>query len=762
MSGSVSNGGLHRFITIKRLWYAWNLRGCILLSLSLQGSLLFLAPFRKRARRILLHGGVWVAYLLCDWIAAVAIGLISKRKGDARDQRPWEGSNEEEDFMAFWASFLLLHLGGPDTITSFAIEDNQFWLRHFTGLVVHLVSTAYIFYQTFPENNKLWIPTAMVFVAGTIKYAERTRALYLASSGQFGRSVLLPKPDPGPDYQEAVTIYSYSDSIDVPLHAEVMPPTPETARPFKDLIPQVPTQAEVLPSLEATFKDLIQVSTHAEVMPTLESPAGESKDFEYDVKLVQEAHGLFERFKGLIVGYRLSSMDREMSQQYFLTKNATEAFRLIACELNFMYDLLHTKVVVVRCKLGYIFRVISFLSILGALLIFRSIEKQSEFDNKLDIKLSYALLVGALGFETTTVLALIFSDWTVIALKINRWSKLIAKIILKRKRWSGSISRYDMISNCLKGPPAWISRLAAHVRLGGLPEKINIFLSSHSEMVSEDLEKFIFDQLRMKSLSATNLKAAMDACSRRGDWALMQTSSCFQLNWSVEEYQYAQSLLLWHVATELLYQTESSCPDQKEKAPESHPADKKPNYKEICKNLSDYMFYIPVMQPAVMAPVLGNWETAFQDTREEAKRFFRKIRKKGIKISQQNEACKQVLEVDTSKFRPVVVKGSKSKSVLFDACILAKQLSELDIDGWMVMSRVWVELMCFAAIKCTPFVHAKQPSKGGELLTFVWLLMNHLGLGTQFYEQERQTRTEMVGQTQKNKQKNQGPAARPD
>ncbi|GMN38758.1 hypothetical protein TIFTF001_007988 [Ficus carica] len=46
--------------------------------------------------------------------------------------------------------------------------------------------------------------------------------------------------------------------------------------------------------------------------------------------------------------------------------------------------------------------------------------------------------------------------------------------------------------------------------------------------------------------------------------------------------------------------------------------------------------------------------------------------------------------------------------------------------------------MCFAAIHCPPNMHAQQPSRGGELLTHIWLLMNHLGLGTQFSEEDKE------------------------
>jgi hypothetical protein len=485
------------------------------------------------------------------------------------------------------------------------------------------------------------------------------------------------------------------------------------------------------------------------------------------------ANRLFKKFKGLIVGYLLSSKDREWSRSFFLSINASQAFKLIAYELNFIYDLLHTKVVVVRCRVGYIFRFIGISSLLGAFMAFRSIEKKHLFEKEFDIKLSYALLFGALAFDAVNLLMLIFCDWTTIALT-HDWSKYIALFVLKRERWSGSISQHDMISYCLKRPHKWLSWFADFVHLGGILDKICILLYSRTWKVSKELEKFIFDQLRTKSLTASDLKAAMEACSQRGLWALMQTSSSFKLKWSVEAYEYAESLMLWHLATELLYQEEQPdkkppescwpwlkkkmtpescwpwlknkmtpeycfpCLNKKEKTSESG-NENQPNHKEICKQLSDYMFHLVVMQPALMAPVLGNWQIAFQDTCAEANRFFSE---KNIKKSQQPGGCRKVLEVETSNFRQAVVKGnSKSKSVLFDACILAKRLKNLEDvpDKWMVMSRVWVELMSYAAIKCLPNVHAQQPSRGGELLTFVWLLMYHLGLGTQFYEHERQT-----------------------
>ncbi|EXC33640.1 hypothetical protein L484_013837 [Morus notabilis] len=132
---------------------------------------------------------------------------------------------------------------------------------------------------------------------------------------------------------------------------------------------------------------------------------------------------------------------------------------------------------------------------------------------------------------------------------------------------------------------------------------------------------------------------------------------------------------------------------------------------------------------------LGNWGVAFRDTCAEAKRFFGKY-KSNLVSHDHSKACEKIISVKT-KLRASAVKGSsKSKSVLFDTCILAKQLQRLE-KWWEVMDRMWVELLSYAAVNCRSIVHAQQPSKGGELLTFTWLLMNHMGLGFHFSEEEQ-------------------------
>lgn len=689
---------------VKKIWDVWNLRGCILLSLYLQIFLMFFASFRKKCRSKLLLVFIWSAYLLADWVAAVAIGIITKSQVDRCD------SKGNKDLLAFWASFLLLHLGGPDTITSFALEDNEFWLRHLVGLVVQVLAAAYSFYLTLIQNDFL-VPTILVLLVGTVKFGERTCALYLASLDHFGETVL-PDPVAGPDYEETVAIHSTMRSLEVPTTEVVVPIRPNVGNGYKH--PKFTVEGNLEESLN-------------------------------DMQLLQEAYHFFESFKGLIVGFLLSSKDRELSRDFFLKRTYTGAFKLIEYELSFMYEVLHTKVIVVRHKIGYTLRLLSFCSTIVALVFFILVEKH-EF-GKFDIDLTYALFSGAIFLDTFSVFRLIFSDWTLIALNnTNKWSRKFTDVILKGGRWSGSVSQYNMIKNCLDERPEWVFTFAGYLGFRGILGRIKIVYFSSSEAVTEEFKYFIFKHLRIKSLRANNRRAAMEACSQRGDWALLQNSNYEKLKWSLGEYQYAESVLLWHIATELYFaksESEQCAPCNGGECDGNNPRNlcascTSKARQRICKLVSDYMFYLLVMQHTMMAPVLGNWHIVFQDTCAEANIFFRKH-----SISYHKKACDMITGVET-KFRSAAVKGSKSKSVLFDACILAKQLRELEADPWTLMTRVWIEMLSYAAIKCRPIIHAQQPSRGGELLTITWLLMNHLGLGTQFYELENQAAKKMV------------------
>ncbi|CAN1344062.1 hypothetical protein LINPERPRIM_LOCUS39965 [Linum perenne] len=131
---------------INKIWTEWNIRGAVLFSLVLQIILILLSPLRKRTSNKFLIFIIWSSYLVADIVATFAIGLISKTHIE---------DNSNKELISFWAPFLLMHLGGPDTITAFAMEDNQLWIRHFLTLAFQTISTLYFLLISFWDNGVL-------------------------------------------------------------------------------------------------------------------------------------------------------------------------------------------------------------------------------------------------------------------------------------------------------------------------------------------------------------------------------------------------------------------------------------------------------------------------------------------------------------------------------------------------------------------------------------------------------------------------------
>lgn len=319
----------------------------------------------------------------------------------------------------------------------------------------------------------------------------------------------------------------------------------------------------------------------------------------------------------------------------------------------------------------------------------------------------------------------------------------------------------------------------------------------------------------MKSEVADDLESSKEINSARGDWILRYLDKYKLLQW-VTDVDFDASLLLWHVATDLLHSCNEKDEDETKKSTKedlTQEEAKEKSYRIFSKRLSDYMLYLLMMQSTMMSTVAGIGEIRFRDTCAEAKIFFkgRGIKKdkgktcscccncfgkkkddnKNQKKEEDNKnqkkeeveekraeeenkkqkakegccgcleeerteeeednekpdallqrACWNLLLVNTAA-KPVAVKGDRSKSVLFDACMLAKELN-LYQNKWEIMSKVWVELLCYAASRCRATRHAAQLSKGGELLTIVWLLMAHFGLGNEFQISEGHARAKLI------------------
>ena len=694
--------------SVTKLWNEWELRVMVIFSLIFQILLILMGKSRKYSAAIWIRIILWIAYLSADWVATVSLGVLSNKSGDLK------GHSAEADYVisAFWAPFLLLHLGGPDTITAYSLEDNELWLRHLLGLAVQVGVAFYVFLRAWISStlNFLAIP---IFIAGIIKFGERVWILRYTSSEHFIDS-MLPDPDPGPNYARYMEEYSS-----------------KKAEGFKISSGTVIAARTDADNSDTTARD----------------------DTIKEAFILEKALYFFQIFMRLCVDLILSFHDVLNSQSFFQNISFDEAFKVIEVELGFMYDVFYTKAVVVysfvhgfltRFSLCCIsLRCISFFSIISAFVTFLITEKQAY--STVDVIITYVLLVGAIVLELYAVFLLLCSDWTLIWLSKhkNRVANFLYQAIsliplTKKQRWSNTMAQYGLIRFCLKDKPAKRSFIPKGLCIYKLLEKHRY---KYSVNVPSHLKELIFQLSLEKSKGASNFKACKELCACRVDQVLKQflkkqENSLDQISKILEEIvevEFDQSILLWHVATDLCYhydlgENSDSTIGKKRRA---------------SKLLSDYMLYLLVMCPFMLPNGIGL--IRFRDTCAEAIEFFKERKS----LSNVKDACTALLNVST-EIPPSEVKGDRSKSVLFDACRLAKYLQSLDTEvqlenvKWDLMSHVWVELLSYAASQCRWNLHGQQLRRGGELLTHVWLLLAHLGITEQFQISQGYARAKLV------------------
>ena len=135
--------------SVQKLWNNWEIRVLVLISLTLQLSLFHFGRQRRYNVKTWIHIFLWLCYLVADSVATVALGVISSKQRNSGND-----SKFHNELMTFWAPFMLLHLGGQDTITAFAIQDNELWFRHLLGLIVQSSVAFYIFITSLKVSLK--------------------------------------------------------------------------------------------------------------------------------------------------------------------------------------------------------------------------------------------------------------------------------------------------------------------------------------------------------------------------------------------------------------------------------------------------------------------------------------------------------------------------------------------------------------------------------------------------------------------------------
>ncbi|KAK3140766.1 hypothetical protein QOZ80_5AG0405520 [Eleusine coracana subsp. coracana] len=645
-------------------WKAWGIQALVLLSFTLQVTLVILAELRRCIDSGVLRFFVWSAYMAADSTAIYVLGHMSVTS-----------RSPEHELMAFWAPFLLMHLGGQDSITAYAIEDNRLWLRHLQTLAVQAAAAGYVLYESFivgsPSSLLRWA-TIIMFMVGIFKYGERVWALKCAGSSPAGKNYRM-------------------------FHTQIL--MFKTDRYLQKVLSTGPTD-----DIEAYLLMAQQILDVP--MDLLKGP--QPKEFANFFKLHID-----------------------------LRAEAGRLYKVVELQLSLMYDVFYTKTEVMHSNLyGLCIRMLSAVATAVTLLLFhllivsRDHHRRRPSYNIVDVAVTYVLLLGAVVLETVSILREMFSSWT-CALLI-RWNRdnflkkrnnrnnygmkhtlrhfLVRSLTYLRRfvhaadwrrrcSWSRSMGQHNLFQVCTRSVTSRRSKIARWIEA---EDWWNTLAYSWSIPISALIEKLLMDKVLACEGDDDLFDSRGQAELKR--WGLYEHKG---LDWSLEN-----RIIMWHIATSMYL---SWCCEKQQA---------KTSMAEAVEALSNYMMFLlasrPHMLPAPTASHNAYVEICYVLTTVDAGKGFSSVKDLLSSLWSIANALETTPTIQLeSRLRASCALGAK--------LVREEEESPGENNNMLeLLAQVWVEALCCTGKSCSAYSHAKQLSNGGELITVAALLVEHM------------------------------------
>lgn len=617
-----------------KLFNEWEIQLLVLLSFTLQLFLFFAGSLRRHSSSGFLRFSNWIAYLGADFVALYALGLLSRQDQDK--------GRETKTLGFFWAPFLLIHLGGQDTITAFSMEDNSLWLRHLLNLIVQVVLALYVFWKsTAWRNVQLLVAGIFMFVAGIIKYGERTMAL------MYG------------NLQNISTGYNSEESN------------------------------------KFTHQELDQDDSYSSIICF-------SLDSAPIVRHLFAGFTLFQIPEGF---HATTWTSYARSDEVQLAKLA----KLVDVELGIMYCDVYTKAAVLRTRRGIMLRCTSQVSAMVALVLFTVGNNKQRYYSRADIAITYTLFAGSFFLEVCAMFVMVMvSPWTWAWLKANKcsdrlirmsWTLVSSNIIgwpEERPLWSNKMGQYNFLSyvGCEEGKPSSLSERVIR-KMAKAVGKL-FWLSKLLDTKYEEVDKDITESF-VKEIKAI-LQSPFGGSTTGGKKQEWQHLGRFLRTLARElSDNFSAVIIRLHIST-IIHLSEVTSFDVETVA-----------LIGVCRKLSNYMMYLLVTQPVMLQVTATSAESVLEGF--------------GNKFTTMMAAT-----TSSSIGKHHVILQNLKEFLLEEASTLS--LPEPCKETLEEMRDMWVRIIMHAAGRSRPETHATQLARGGEFLTFIWLLMAHKNLGS--------------------------------
>ncbi|CAL5093773.1 unnamed protein product [Urochloa decumbens] len=656
---------------VVHLWKEWGLHVLVLLSFTLQVTLLVLAELRRRIDSGVLRAFVWSAYMLADSVAIYAIGHLSVTSQAA-----------EHQVMALWAPLLLVHLGGQDNITAYALEDNRLWLRHLQTLAVQATGAAYVLYVSLLQEPALiggggggrrhprWLrcAAALLLAVGIAKYGERVWALIRANSSPSGKT------------------YKIAESNSI---------------------------------IDCGTKEVSETDTEG---------------------LWQVAHGMLNVAKDLLQAPRpLVTVDMLGHKEEM---RGDVMCKVAEIQLPLMHDVLFSKAEVIHTWYGLCIRVFSWVATAVALFLFHAHQVGScNCSTRKDAAVTYVLLAGAVILEAVSGLRSLVSTWTWWSCSLMdyyrhsgpcpslfacwRVARALAGLLAALccciraagdclpRTWSGSMGQLNLFHMCSSARASRISKTAQGI---GVEDWWNVLAYSRSTRVSQRIKDLLVRQVE-KSVGIFE-ESANHIRNSRGQAALERWGAEVLLVESVG-LKFEDSILVWHVATDAYlcwYRSRQNSRTHQEEAA----AEEDDDLATAVQALSNYMFFLLAARPYMLPPasrvnyawlcsrLIREEGSEYVCSAEDLVRAFAlpdKYRNILQPPDQDDAARMNHIRGDFSRDLPVLSKGSDLCRCLIDMQQLqdapgAAAASNGNGTTLDLIAQVWSEMICYAGAHC--------------------------------------------------------------
>ncbi|GJN13903.1 hypothetical protein PR202_gb00659 [Eleusine coracana subsp. coracana] len=717
---------------LSQFWSKWGFQIYVIFSLGANVVLGLLSRTRcrlassrcaRRWQKVLVFI-VWVLYQLGEAATTSAISGLTLCGSDV--------SEDEKQVVALWAPFLLLHLGGPDNLTAYALEDNKLEKRAWFEMTVHFIGVGYAIFQYTYRDDRSWVMIAasvIIFVAGVTKHVERTYARWKANFDKMQKDASSPSSS------------SSSSSL--------LDDSSSNNNSNKETAPSGSTEARM-----DRLKDIIDSKTRRWVLCDLEA-----------LLLAQDLHPIWRQ---AMVDYSVQpESSRQQASQKVHSLTWRSVCKVAEMELSLMYEVLYTKAMVAQSWLGwyYLVRFLSPVFTAAAALLFWIHRQQQQQQVRVSfVRITYALLLIDFLLDLAWLLRALGSTWAYayarehapgwlhhqVICPPRRWCRLhrfVNRIdptwwLLRRdpvsyRTWSGTIGRYNLLSECTTTSccslwwPEWLKpkeETRQHRGPGHLSEKY-----------------YIMEDIRSKwGLKAFDVRDREQLFPGLDDIHDEDEAPRFGT-------EFEEDVLAWHIATCIILPYIRSSEN---------------DHATAIEVMSEYMMFLVAfrreMLPGLVLHSLWKvtretlvsiWgehldyrkqpDLAALSNKEKLAIILRRMRVK--------DAKKVAEEAEKGRHKKIM-KPSEGTTLIWDAINLFASLTlaadtvdhreqrKNSIESGDRLKRrksvpvaqlldlifnVWVDKLVYAALRCSRESHAKQLSAGGDLTTVLWMVIQH-------------------------------------